>query len=112
MHKTSHSGWRTWQVAAYLLDSSPRACGFCRVPPTAIVRTEHTAFYSRAEGGGGFRSLKAKVGSLQRFVRADGVAEDFSPSLFPTLEVTYLYSRMHATDTGPFPTLEVSNTAH
>lgn len=58
------------EQAAYLLDSSERSRHFCRVPPTALVLTEHSSFYDVASGEGSsgneashapFRSLKTKV---------------------------------------------------
>ena len=64
-------------VAAYLLDSSPRSARFSRVPPTAIVHVEHSAFFDAQKDGAtnacGLRARKTKVGSLQQFVPHDGV---------------------------------------
>ena len=78
-------------LAAYLLDSTPRSSHFSRVPPTAIVHVEHSAFFDAQKDGAtnacGLRSRKTKVGSLQQFVPHDGFAEDFSQSLFSHLEV-------------------------
>jgi hypothetical protein len=67
--------------AAYAIDSTERARHFSRVPPTAVVRIEHSAFfdadadagdaYRSADSSGAhapFRSRKTKVGSLQQFV--------------------------------------------
>ena len=82
------------EAAAYLLDA--RSGHFSRVPPTAIARSEHSAFFDVSSGEGNsydeavhspFRSLKTKVGSLQRFVSNDGCADDFSASIFSELEV-------------------------
>eukprot|EP00900_Chrysochromulina_parva_P019638 jgi/Chrpa1/27676/Chrysochromulina_OHIO_Genome00016139-RA len=82
------------EAAAYLLDA--RSGHFSRVPPTAIARSEHSAFFDVSSGEGNsydeavhspFRSLKTKVGSLQRFVSNDGCADDFSASIFSDLEV-------------------------
>ena len=82
------------EAAAYLLDA--RSGHFSRVPPTAIARSEHSAFFDVSSGEGNsydeavhspFRSLKTKVGSLQRFVSHDGCADDFSASIFSELEV-------------------------
>ena len=84
------------ESAAYQLDASERSAHFCHVPPTAVVRTEHSAFFDRQCGEGDsyfeakaspFRCRKEKVGSLQRFVQSDGCADDFAPILFPALEV-------------------------
>ena len=61
------------------------------MPPTAIVRIEHSAFFDSSADAVGkaspFRSRKTKVGSLQRFVSHDGFAEEYSPSVFSQLEV-------------------------
>ena len=96
------------EAAAYILDS--RAGHFSRVPPTVVARSEHHAFFDAASGEGTsydeatrspFRSLKTKVGSLQRFVSHDGCADDFSASLFTPLEVqriAVLDIRMFNTD--------------
>ena len=77
--------------AAYLLDSTDRAAHFSRVPPTAIVHVEHSAFFDAEADGAthacGLRSRKTKVGSLQQFVKHDGFAEDYSQSLFSDLDV-------------------------
>jgi len=84
------------ECMAYLLDSTERARHFCQVPATASVRTEHVAFFDSMSGEGSsydealqspFRIRKEKVGSLQRFVANEGSADDFSYSIFPTLEV-------------------------
>jgi len=81
---------------AYTLDATERSRHFCRVPATACVRTEHTSFFDASTGEGAsygeaqaspFRARKDKAGSLQRYVPHDGPADDFSHSLFPTLEV-------------------------
>ena len=78
---------------AYLLDSTDRARHFSRVPPTWIVRIEHSAFFDAdadgmaQPGSSPFRARKTKVGSLQQFVHHDGFAEDYSPSVFSDLEV-------------------------
>lgn len=61
------------ECAAYLMDSSERARGFSRVPPTAAAYTEHSAFCSSGEEQHSpFRRFKHKVGSLQKFERAMG----------------------------------------
>jgi len=76
------------ECAAWLIDSSERARGFSRVPPTARVCTEHSAFFSASEATHSqFRMIKAKVGSLQRFEASIGCAEDYGPSAFSTLAV-------------------------
>lgn len=84
------------EQAAYLLDSTSRSGHFCRVPATAIVLTEHSNFYDVTSGEGStgneanhapFRSLKTKVGSLQRFESHVGCADDFSYSLFSIEDV-------------------------
>jgi hypothetical protein len=78
------------EVAAYLLDhpkegrrSSFRKhpTGFAGVPPTMMVRCAHEAFhYSDLQ-------KKAKLGSLQQFVRAFGSCEDMGSANFAVEEV-------------------------
>jgi len=84
------------ECLAYALDSTERARHFCQVPTTASVRTEHVAFFDSMSGEGSsydealqspFRIRKEKVGSLQRYVAHEGCADDFSFSMFSTLEV-------------------------
>jgi len=65
------------EVAAYLLDT----CHHAGVPQTTLAEAMHPRFSYRD------RQLKPKLGSLQKFSPSDGVAEDFSSSLFPATEV-------------------------
>jgi hypothetical protein len=82
------------EVAAYLLDhpkegrrSSFRKhpIGFAGVPPTMMVRCAHKAFHYSDDS----RDVqkKAKLGSLQQFVRAFGSCEDMGSANFDVEEV-------------------------
>lgn len=105
------------EVAASLLDVWPReegGGGGC-VPPTALVELEHRAMQSGQGAGGLSRSTsvgniaaslapalnmtpssrlagaskqpQGQLGSLQAFVRSEGVAGDYGSSIFPVQEV-------------------------
>jgi hypothetical protein len=80
------------EVAAYLLDhpkegrrSSFRKTptGFAGVPPTMMVRCAHDAFRYSVDSW----EKKAKLGSLQQFVRAFGSCEDMGCASFQVEEV-------------------------
>jgi len=80
------------EVAAYLLDhpkegrrSSFRtqSTGFAGVPPTMMVRCAHDAFRYSEDSW----EKKAKLGSLQQFVRAFGSCEDMGCASFQVEEV-------------------------
>jgi hypothetical protein len=80
------------EVAAYLLDhpkegrrsaSRKYATGFAGVPPTMMVRCAHDAFQYSEDSW----EKKAKLGSLQQFVRAFGSCEDMGCASFQVEEV-------------------------
>lgn len=96
------------EVAAYILDHPARTkrswvkeeeVGFAGVPPTAMVRCYHEAFHYNVDQHKLYR--KAKIGSLQAFVRAFSSCEDMGSSSFPVEEVhkiTVLDLRLANTD--------------
>lgn len=80
------------EVAAYLLDhpmegrrssSRKHATGYAGVPPTMMVRCAHDAFRYSEDSW----EKKAKLGSLQQFVRAFGSCEDMGCANFQVEEV-------------------------
>ena len=58
--RPSGSDW-LWRRAAYAIDSTERSRHFSRVPPTAVVRIEHSAFFDAGKGyyGSGLQSEQA-----------------------------------------------------
>lgn len=65
------------EVAAYLLDLNH----FCSVPKTVLVESQHSSFnYHNSK-------IFPKTGSLQEFVENLGTVDDFSASIFSTLEI-------------------------
>lgn len=81
------------EVAAYILDhpgSGPRSLyhaevGFAGVPPTALVKCLHRAFYHPDGYEGSNKNVK--IGSLQLYMKNVGSCEDMGPSSFPVEEV-------------------------
>lgn len=71
------------EYAAYLLDDE----NFCKVPTTTIASCEHPSFNYAKNRHDKKVTTFPKVGSLQRYVRANDTFEDISPSLLSTFEV-------------------------
>lgn len=86
------------EVAAYILDHPPAgrrrsstasagAAGFAGVPPTALVRCTHKAFFRQPEASPLAPAPVPKLGSMQAFVSNCGSCEDMGPRAFPVQEV-------------------------
>ena len=68
------------EVAAYELDRDH----FSSVPLTTLAEAQHPNF---CYGEGLGTRLRGKIGSLQRYEKHDGMAEDYSPTMFHRQEV-------------------------
>lgn len=71
------------ELAAFFLDHG----GFAGVPPTALVKFSHAAFYFTDAAAAVPSAIPCKIASLQRFVDHDFDAAELGPSFFSVASV-------------------------